>query len=836
MNTTKLAATFTVIVLLSITITSNFAVSQTMPFSAPALDWQKTYPGNDAAWITQTVDGGLVFYYPGINAFWRNYFDPATLTKIDSAGNVQWVKNFTFPFPEAFTETTDGGFAYLTFNESSNIITLNKLDSNAAPLWNRTFSNFAGTRLFAPTSDTGFLLAVHNDSGYINTVNIRSLVFFKIDSHGDILWTQTFTSLNASYAFRAIIQTTDGSYTLAGGYNNDFSLVKISATGTLQWTKTYGGVNDDEAYSLVQTSDGNTVVAGSSSSYGAGGLDAFLIKTDEAGNLLWAKSYGGFGSAMYKQYISFTGQTKYLTVNSTGALDDQANIVIQTSDGGLAFAGTTEYDSMGYYLIWLVKTDLNGVAQWNQTYTSNFSYWVSYAVNSLIQTNDTSFVLAGHSEGQEYHNINNELALLIKTKPSTPLPSTSPPLSPPDLAFTPITIQKDGPITPSTAPITREGNMYKLNSDINSPLIVQANNVVIDGRGHLLSGNGSINNLFIQLSPSGVNLTSVSGVTVKNFNLQNFKSAILLQNASNNIVVSCSFSRNTEGITCINTANNTLTRNTFTNYPQLGIHLIACRNDQIANNHLENQITLDQSNGIIITQNYISNNGGTGLLLQSSNNTLVVANWFDNTFFGTSIHDSIGVVIASNNYTKGNLAISQSGIENNQFFMNNFINITYLPSIFPPTDFYGNPVPLYTLNAWDNGTLGNYWSNYPNQYPTAQVTDAGTWNIPYIISDNNTDYHPLVDPVSAVTAQAVANTLIAAYTPSPNPSSTSTASSPAVTINQNNSTPSGSNSPSSSSFTLNAETILIATGIVTALVVLITVIILKKKRSTSQAG
>jgi hypothetical protein len=113
----------------------------------------------------------------------------------------------------------------------------------------------------------------------------------------------------------------------AGGY--DIFLIKTDASGNLQWAKTYGGTSSDGAYSVQQTSDGGYIVAGWTSG------DIFLIKTDANGNLQWAKTYGGTSG-------------------------DVAFSVQQTSDDGYIVAGLTLSFGAGWDDIFLIKTDANG--------------------------------------------------------------------------------------------------------------------------------------------------------------------------------------------------------------------------------------------------------------------------------------------------------------------------------------------------------------------------------------------------------------------------------------------------------------------------------------------
>jgi len=146
------------------------------------------------------------------------------------------------------------------------------------------------------------------------------------------------TYYDRAYSVR---QTSDGGYIVAGwtwsfgGGGPDFFLIKTDASGNVQWAKTYGGTGDDRAYSVQQTSDGGYIVAGYTYSLGAGGRDFFLVKTDANGNLQWAKTYGGTG------------------IDSTISVQ-------QTSDGGYIVAGWTDSFGAGNWDILLIKTDVNG--------------------------------------------------------------------------------------------------------------------------------------------------------------------------------------------------------------------------------------------------------------------------------------------------------------------------------------------------------------------------------------------------------------------------------------------------------------------------------------------
>ena len=120
-----------------------------------------------------------------------------------------------------------------------------------------------------------------------------------------------------------------------GDSNTDIYLVKTDSLGNVQWERTYGGTGTECAYSISQSLDGGFVIAAYTTSYGAGGYDFYLIKTDNAGNVLWSRTYGGSDN-------------------------EQPRCMAQTADGGYIIAGyTVSYVSYGWG-IYLVKTDDQG--------------------------------------------------------------------------------------------------------------------------------------------------------------------------------------------------------------------------------------------------------------------------------------------------------------------------------------------------------------------------------------------------------------------------------------------------------------------------------------------
>jgi hypothetical protein len=136
------------------------------------------------------------------------------------------------------------------------------------------------------------------------------------------------------------------------------------------FARTFGGATFDYGSSLIETSDGGLAITGVTKSFGAGGYDLWLIKTDADGNKIWDRTFGG-----WKYDLGFS--------------------LIQTLDGGLAITGYTGSYAAGFSDLWLIKTDSSGNKLWDKTF-SGADYGCGF---SLIQTSDGELAITGKTGG-----------------------------------------------------------------------------------------------------------------------------------------------------------------------------------------------------------------------------------------------------------------------------------------------------------------------------------------------------------------------------------------------------------------------------------------------------
>ncbi len=340
-------------------------------------------------------------------------------------------------------QTTDGGFILVgTTNnngtDSSNVYLI-KTNSSGDTVFAKIYGGSGDESGYnvQQTTDGGFIIIGNSD---VFGAGLWDIYLIKTNSSGDVLWTKTYGGTDQDYGY-SVQQTTDGGYILAGvrnnpfGFDNDLYLIRTNSTGDTLWTKIYGAGNHDEGYSVLQTSDGGFIVAGTTVSFGSGNSDVYLIKTNSDGDTLWTKTYGGtnadycyeiqkttdggyiligeslsFGAGVWNAYLIKIDGDGTVTWSKTygGASITYMRSVQQTTDGGYILGGSTNNFGAGGFDMYLVKTDSMGSLLWSKAYGDTLEEHGNYAV----QNADGGYTITGYAQSFGAGNIN---VYLVKT-------------------------------------------------------------------------------------------------------------------------------------------------------------------------------------------------------------------------------------------------------------------------------------------------------------------------------------------------------------------------------------------------------------------------------------
>jgi len=336
--------------------------------------WERTYGGtggDGGESVQQTTDGGYIVaggtlsFGNGIQVY---------LIKTNASGDTLWTRSYGGVNDDrgfSVQQTQDGGYVVAgdatSFGNSWQVYLI-KTDSSGDTLWTRTYGGAGDDRGYSvqQTQDGGYIVAGFTDSLVGGNVDVYLI---KTNATGDTLWTRTYGGVGYDYG-ESVQQTQDGGYIVAGETNSfgngvQVYLIKTNASGGTLWTRTYGGAWNEWGWSVQQTTDGGYIIAGYTTSFGAGNDDVYLIKTNASGDTLWTRTYGGTGY-------------------------DDGRSVKQTTDGGYVVAGWTDSFGNGRQ-VYLIKTNAGGDTLWTRTF-GGAGNDLGYSVQ---QTSDSGYIVAG---------------------------------------------------------------------------------------------------------------------------------------------------------------------------------------------------------------------------------------------------------------------------------------------------------------------------------------------------------------------------------------------------------------------------------------------------------
>ena len=388
------------------------------------IQWQKCYGGLEediATSVQQTTDGGyIVVGYTGSidgdvtgNHGGFDYW----IIKLDEVGNLEWQRCYGGignDYAYSIQQSVDGGYivAGYTYSNDGDILGnhgegdywIVKIDINGNMEWQKCYggSSIDIARSINQTIDGGYIVAGcarSNDGDISGSHGGGDYWIVKIDETSNLEWQKCYGGSEADWAI-GIEQTIDGGYIVAGsarsndgdvtGNNGyaDYWVIEIDVTGVIEWQKCYGGTEEDVAFSIQQTVDGGSVVAGHTRSNDGdvtgnyGELDYWVIKLEDSGVLEWQKCYGGGGV-------------------------DQPHSIQQTTDGGYVVAGQKDLNEKANLGLWPAN-DFWVVRLCQQTplsiEVSNSNYCFS---TELIAGGDFESYLWCTSETTQYITITN---------------------------------------------------------------------------------------------------------------------------------------------------------------------------------------------------------------------------------------------------------------------------------------------------------------------------------------------------------------------------------------------------------------------------------------------
>jgi len=261
------------------------------------VEWEHTYGGTgaDNGAAIPRIEGGYA-----IGGYTLSYgavgYD-GLLCLTDNLGNEEGLNTYGGAGDELFSDgcqTSDSGYILCGRKSSQNgDVWVVKTDSLGNEEWAKTYggAGYDSGMSIKQTGDGGYIVAAITDT---TGTGDRDGWLIKLQSDGNEEWSKTYGG-TAGDQFRSVNQIDDG-FIVVGFTNSvghkDVWLLKTDSQGNEQWSKTFGGSERDEGHSVDQTSDSGYIIGGLTKSSGFGDADAYLIKTDTNGNELWSRTFG----------------------------------------------------------------------------------------------------------------------------------------------------------------------------------------------------------------------------------------------------------------------------------------------------------------------------------------------------------------------------------------------------------------------------------------------------------------------------------------------------------------------------------------------------------------
>jgi uncharacterized delta-60 repeat protein len=360
--------------------------------------WQESYGGNDTdrAMAVVALENGDVAVAGTCKSFESQQSD-ICVTRVDAKGKTVWRKMLggkNMDMASGISRAKDGSILVVGTSRSfsknrDRDIYVAKISLEGKGIWQATFGKERAEygRAIAGTDDGGAIVVGETESfgnGY------KDIFIVKIDKDGHMLSEKKMGGEKEELV-RGLTRTRDGSLVMVGSReidrvgDSDFFVLKMDQDGKKIWARTYGGEYEDILNAVTPTLDGGIVAAGSTRSWGSKQTDLTVLKFSQEGELIWHKIYG------YKRY-------------------DFANAVTVTRDGDFVIAGGTDSMGEGVYDVYVLALDRNGELFWSGLYGDRNTD----IAHGVTRTSDGSIVVVGESDS--YSNAKDFLMLKLKKK------------------------------------------------------------------------------------------------------------------------------------------------------------------------------------------------------------------------------------------------------------------------------------------------------------------------------------------------------------------------------------------------------------------------------------
>lgn len=375
----------------------------TSPVQPPAVSvWQSVIGGEDTEWAVAVVaapDGNYAVA-GGLKAAGSEYQD-FLLVKVDSLGGEVWRHSYggaLSDFCRAVAVTADGGYiiagSTYSFGVANSDVYLVKTDSAGTLEWEKTFGGdkWETVHQVIATSDCGYAVAGWTSS--FDAPGGSDAWLIKTNCCGDLVFEKRYGGSDHD-AFYSVAEANGGGFVMAGetesfgAGNSDIYMVQVDGSGDIAWQKTFGGSGNDLGTGVVAMPGGYAAcgwVGSSSVTNQHGAYDAYVVRVNLEGNLLWESCYGGAGYDGCEELVSSSdggfvvgghiqnmtngGTTGYLfKVSGTGNLvwertlgnsSEAIEAVAAAKDGGFVAAGAYYSETTVNQDVYLVKTDASG--------------------------------------------------------------------------------------------------------------------------------------------------------------------------------------------------------------------------------------------------------------------------------------------------------------------------------------------------------------------------------------------------------------------------------------------------------------------------------------------